>query len=454
MLHGTLDGLSLHQLGGIDQVLKAAGIEIIVRQITQQLFVSGAALLVIIHDPGQEIPVLRGAEGLNGLHTGQAFKAVFRAEPEAVLPVGRKGQAAVPDHPVVGVSPGRAAGVIKAAAGGGAGGPVEGIRCVRSAELRQKVLIQPQIIHMHQLRILAAAEDHALHLVVAAEQAQGGMVLESRQVIHSLAGKFLLHVLCEPDVCAGHHKILPDQNALFVAEIIERILRVIAAAPDPQGVEIGGKCLIYQIFQPVLGDPGEQAVHGNKVCAHGEDFHTVDDEAEFAALSVGVLLRAHRQCPQADAHCFPVHAGAPDPELRFQRIEGLLAVAPHPPEPGMLDMDHRLTGRCPYPLPVKVYINFIFRPAKHIRTDAHVHLSAPVLLADQHPLQPSAVKAAQLHRAGNAHIRQGRRPVPAGLEHGLAQVGRSGDRIPVIHIEIVPPLGLPEIGHGGGKFQP
>ena len=120
----------------------------------------------------------------------------------------------------------------------------------------------------------------------------------------------------------------------------------------------------------------------------------------------------------------------------------------------MLDMDHRLTGRCPYPLPVKVYINFIFRPANHIRTDAHVHLSAPVLLADQHPLQPSAVKAAQLHKAGNAHIRQGRRPVPAGLEHGLAQVGRSGDRIPVIHIEIVPPLGLLEIGHGGGKFQP
>lgn len=134
------------------------------------------------------------------------------------------------------------------------------------------------------------------------------MVLQSRQVIHSLAGKFLLHVLCEPDVCAGHHKILPDQNTLFVAQLIKAVLRVIAAAPDPQGVKIGGSGLIYQAFQPVRGNSGEQAVHRNEVCAHGEDLDAVDDEAEFAALSVGVLLRAHRQCPQADAHRFPVHA--------------------------------------------------------------------------------------------------------------------------------------------------
>ena len=140
--------------------------------------------------------------------------AVLGAEAEVHLPVGGEGHAAVPDRPVVGVAPGVVAGIVKAAAGGGGGGPVEGIGGVIPADLGQQDLVEMDVVVADMLGVLSARiEDHVLHLVVAAEDGQGGMVVQAGQVVDGLALELPLHILREPDVGAGHHEVLPDPSA-------------------------------------------------------------------------------------------------------------------------------------------------------------------------------------------------------------------------------------------------
>ena len=84
----------------------------------------------------------------------------------------------------------------------------------------------------------------------------------------------------------------------------------------------------------------------------------------------------------------------------------------------------------------------------------HRDIAVFVVLADGHAVQTINVPPVQLHAAENAHVRQGGTPVPAGLVHGLAQMGGTGEGVAVVHVQVVLVLLLGEVAPGRFEFQP
>ena len=454
MLHAVADGVRLQQLGGVDQILKAAGIEVVVGKVAKDISVAAPALLVILHDTGEAVPVFLLRESLYGLHRGEALKAIFRAEAEFLLPVGGKGNAAVPDLPVVGIAAGEIPRIVEAAAGGRRTGPIVGIRRVFCGCLRQNVLVELQIVHPHKLGILGAAEDHILHFVVAAQKPQGGMVLKPQKILLRLFPELRLHFLRQPDVGAGDHEVLPDENAFLVAQIVEMILRVVSAAPHPQSIEIGIHSPVGQLVQPLRGHPAEKAVHGNVICAHGKDLHAVDDEAELAAPLICVRLRADCQGAQANPEVLCVQQVFPGNKLQRQVVQILLTVAPHPPESGLFHPDNGFPIVEKDTLPVQGSENRAAAPIPRLCLDPDVHNAVVVILGNENISQPIRIIAPQLHRAEDAHVLQCGAPVPAGLIVGRPQMGSARNGISVVHVQIMPVLLPGKIPQGRTEIQP
>ena len=341
MLHAILDGVRLEQLRRVHQILKGGGIQVVVRQIPQDFPVAAPALLMVLHDPGEAVQVFLPDEGADGFHGGEALEAVFGAEAEALLPVGGEGDAAVPDLPVVGVALGGVVRVVEAAAGGGAGRPVVGVRRVGLTQLRQQMAVQAGVIVPHQLVVPGTpVDDAAFHLVVAAQQGEGGVVVQPLQVADGLLSEFLGHFRRQIDVGAGDHKVLPHQQTVLIAQLVEAAVGVVPAAPDPQGVEVGVHGLTDDGFPPPVGDAAEQTVHGNQIRTHGEDLHAVQHKAEFAALAVRVRLRADGEGAQAELLMAAVNDPAAADQLHVQVIKGLVAVASCPPQLRIVHLDH------------------------------------------------------------------------------------------------------------------
>ena len=117
------------------------------------------------------------------------MEAEFRAEAEEVLAVYFKGLSAVPNLPVVDISPVRAVGLLKAPLRGGGGGPVEGFRVLLGEYFRDNPLKQPQIVLPQVAGMvfdISPAHPGLLHLVVAAPQSQAGPVTEAADIFGDL----------------------------------------------------------------------------------------------------------------------------------------------------------------------------------------------------------------------------------------------------------------------------
>ena len=87
------------------------------------------------------------------------------------------------------------------------------------------------------------------HFVVAAPQRQRGVVAQAAHIFNRLDADVLEEVCIGGVDAAGEHEILPDQNAVAVAQVVEHILRVVAAAPDAQHVHVGIDGALEQTFQ-------------------------------------------------------------------------------------------------------------------------------------------------------------------------------------------------------------
>ena len=116
MLHAVPDGVCLHQLGGVDEKLQAGRIQVGPGQIGQDLSVGISVALMPFHHAGEDIPVLRRRELLDGAHCREGLEAELRQIAEHVLSVIRKRRAAVPDIPVVDIAGVRTVGIPERAA--------------------------------------------------------------------------------------------------------------------------------------------------------------------------------------------------------------------------------------------------------------------------------------------------------------------------------------------------
>ena len=123
---------------------------------------------------------------------------------------------------------------------------------------------------------------------------------------------------------------MPDEKALFVAEIVKFLLLVDAAAPETDHVHPslsgGGK----QVVVKRAISFGDEAVRGNPIGALGEDRLAVDDELERFTERVGMPVEHDR--PQSDPFFPEIDHAAPHEQFQAHVVKGLIAVAVRPPK--------------------------------------------------------------------------------------------------------------------------
>ena len=156
------------------------------------------------------------------------------------------------------------------------------------------------------------------------------MVTQAADIFYRLHAHIFEEICIGGIDATGKHKILPDQDAIAVAQIVEHILRIIPAAPDAQHVHIGADCALKQSFQHGAGDARREGIGGNPVRALREETHAIDIEREFLAPLIGILAKLDRS--QTDRigplvkEFFPILQGD------FHLVQRLLAIPIRPPQ--------------------------------------------------------------------------------------------------------------------------
>jgi hypothetical protein len=158
-----------------------------------------------------------------------------------------------------------------------------------------------------------------------------------------ILGGFGAHILDEIGAvqridAARIDAVLPDQDAVAVAEVVEVLLFVEATAPD-------AACLVWpgvadQLFErsarpAVALQPRREGVGRDPVRSLGKDRHAVDDKGEGVAPLVSFLAQldsaqAKLKMPRIDAHTGLL-------QQHLDRIERLRAVAVGPPDLRIVD---------------------------------------------------------------------------------------------------------------------
>src|SRR5450830_1219942 len=134
---------------------------------------------------------------------------------------------------------------------------------------------------------------------------------------------------------AGEQEVLPDEDPLLVADVIEVVGLVDAAAPHAQQVEVRAERLVDAAGDAVARDPGEQMVIGDPVGPLGEDRATVDAEGERRADLVGLGVELHGAEADPPVPLVERRAARSGVDLVDRDVEvdeGLLTVPDGPPQ--------------------------------------------------------------------------------------------------------------------------
>ena len=290
VFHAVTDGIRLQELGTVDQFTEVLRIEERGGKIIEDLAVGCGVPLMHFHDPGEDVEVILTGKPADGGQGREGLEAELGKEAIMMLPVGRKGLIAVPDAPVMGISAVFSTAVFKVSAGGGGGWPVEGVRRFLGDDPWNQVLKQTDVI----IELFAALRPGiefilCLKLIVSAPQAKARVIAQAADILPHFGIHIPDKVRAELIGGAGEHHVLPDQQAFFIAEIIEKVIREVAAAPDADAVEVallrGGK----EQIGPLTGDPGKEIVLRNIVSTHGKDLQAVDLKGEIASFQRFVI---------------------------------------------------------------------------------------------------------------------------------------------------------------------
>ena len=334
MLYAVANGIRLENLGEVDEMRKVIGNFIIILDVAQNLLVSARAFLMGMHDSGIDPHILLAREAFQRFHHREGLEAELRTITEIVLAVFLKGNAAVPHLPIMRIAHVFVAGIVEAAVRGGRGWPIEDVRRVGGADLGQDIFIEQEIIVEHLLRSGTAAgapiHERILHFVVTAEESEAGVMADALQHVDEFRFDVRRKCLAHQNVHAGEHEILPDDQTVSVAKLVEVIVGIKAAAPHAQGIVIGFHAGADQLFRAFGRAPRQKAVLRNVVRAHREKFLAVNGVAEF--LAVFVRLAADRQRAQTDRFRDGVRLLAVSEHAEGHLIERLIAEAVRPPE--------------------------------------------------------------------------------------------------------------------------
>ena len=127
---------------------------------------------------------------------------------------------------------------------------------------------------------------------------------------------------------AGQHEVLPHHDAVLVAQVVELVGLVDAAAPGAHHIGVGFHKIADAALVVALGDTGDEGVVGNPVVAVRVHRHVVDVDLERTADVVGTGVHMHGT--EADMAVPERFLGITGGDVDI--VQRLVAVADGPPQ--------------------------------------------------------------------------------------------------------------------------
>ena len=158
------------------------------------------------------------------------------------------------------------------------------------------------------------------------------MVAEALDVVLQLGSQQLEEPLRARVDGAAEHQILPDQDALAVAQLVEDLALVLAAAPDAQHVHVRAHRRADEVLVALRRLAGHQRVARYPVGSLAEDVGAIDADDEGLAVVVAFADDLHGTQSELDGLLVAVDGGG-------EGIERLVAVAGGPPEARVRDLE-------------------------------------------------------------------------------------------------------------------
>ena len=264
------------------------------------------------------------------------------------------------------------------------------------------------------------------------------MVPETKDVVPCLLHDILLEGLGEVVNVAGIHEILPEQNTVLIAEIVELIGGIIAATPDPEAVEIGKYCCLHISQKHLSGQSGIITVVGDIVSSSCEDLLSVDGDGKF--LAPLVILSGNRHRTKTDAVKLLLGLLALALHEYADRIKGLLSASVRPPESRLLDFHAGILSQIEK-FSVRIHnligkLHLCVRILFHIGGHRQRYLTFLVFLANQGVHQTGFLVGHKLDLTENAGIRKLGTPVPAKHAVGFSDILVARHRAGVAHMDL------------------
>ncbi len=210
---------------------------------------------------------------------------------------------AVPDAPVVCIADVLLIGVLIVTAGGRRRRPVKGLRGLLLHHLRQNILVELYVIIklfvrslVHRSYSLRSGKDSiecplpvilqhlGLHFIVAAPQPHRRMMAESADHFHKFLPQVFLEFIAEFIAGTCEHKILPHKQTVLIAQIVEEIIQIVAAAPDADGIVVCLRRILQQNLGSLPVDTLKNIIFRNIISAHCKDRESIYNKVEMPPL--------------------------------------------------------------------------------------------------------------------------------------------------------------------------
>ena len=237
----------------------------------------------------------------------------------------------------------------------------------------------------------------------------------------------------------AEHEILPDHDAQLVADVVELLGFVIAAAPVPDHVHVGVFSRLQHLAVLRGGDAGGETVERDHVGALAENGDAVDHEFERASPLIG--LAPQHDGPQAGVRGGFVFQASANPHARAELVDGLRAITGRVPEVWLADLDREIdvvhagvqrhgaggsAGGAPMSVIDRHFRGFVGRRGDFRFGDQVRHSGGHVTLSNVQVGDPRPVPDLEPDRPPDAAGHETRPPVPAVLVGGFADIGFLG----------------------------
>lgn len=163
------------------------------------------------------------------------------------------------------------------------------------------------------------------------------MIAQAFDLVDSLGANIFLECGVAGNHVAAETEFLPNQDAKFIADVVEVVMLVKAATPFTYQVHVGiaGGFKNHAVLRRRF--PRREAIEGNDVHPFGEYRNAIDDESETLAPLIGITPQFYGA--QAGFHLYMGSRFFPDANNCGKAIPILRAVANRVPKLGRGDTD-------------------------------------------------------------------------------------------------------------------